>query len=122
MLFRSVTHEMSMIYGYFGFHKTVRSETMLRTQKSRLNNEPRVSLALQSVFLRGNRGLDVHVPPPDHRKSWWRLFPSSDANVADVSKQNKRNTAQNRSQKPNTIMMKVRIFPSFYLCVINHCH
>ena len=80
------------------------------------DNEPRIPFALQSVFLRGNRGLEVHAPPPDYRKSWWRLYMSNDAKAAAVVKQNERSTATHRSLKAKAAMIKVRIL-SFVMCM-----
>ena len=85
---------------------------MQQKQKAYTNNGPRIPLALQSVFLRGNRGLDVHAPPPVYRKCWWRrpVHLGSSVKVAAGEKQSEQNMAQNRSRKPTTITVKVRIF------------
>ena len=72
------------------------------------NHGPRIPLALQSVFLRSNRGLDVHAPPPDDRKSWWRHYFSNDARNAAEKNQVERSAAKNLSLRPKPTLVKVR--------------
>jgi hypothetical protein len=94
------------------FRKKIRLRMMQRQHKLCRDNEPRIPLALQSVFLRGNRGLDINVPPPDYRKCWWRLFLPNDAKATKVTsgqhEQNEQRMEQNRARKPKARTMKVR--------------
>lgn len=77
-------------------------------QETCRDHEPRIPLALQSVILRGNRGLDVHAPPPDYRKSWWRLYLSNDTKNTAEKMQKEQSTAKIQSRRPKTILVKVR--------------
>ena len=65
-----------------------------KQQVNRLKNgAPRIPLALQTVFLDGNRGIVVDTPPPDKSAMTtffrWRWWGRSQANEAGVGKKSK---------------------------------
>ncbi len=61
------------------------------------NGAPRIPLALQNVFLNGNRGIEVNTPPPDKsamttfRRSWiwWGRSKSSETGALKGAKARK---------------------------------
>jgi hypothetical protein len=61
------------------------------------NAPPRIPLALQNVFLNGNRGIEVNTPPPDKsamttfRRSWmwWGRSKSSETSAVKGAKARK---------------------------------
>jgi hypothetical protein len=57
------------------------------------NGAPRIPLALQTVFLDGNRGIVVNTPPPDKSAMTtffrWRWWGRSQANESGVIKKGK---------------------------------
>ena len=86
----------------------IKTTIMLLTQERGRVHEPRVPLALQSVFLRGNRDHDINTSAPERNKSWWRLYTRTQSVKADVvAQQNERDNIQHESQKPKT--SKVRM-------------
>ena len=62
----------------------------------RKNGAPRIPLALQTVFLDGNRGIEVNTPPPDKsamttffRWRWWGRSQANDSGAAKKTKAQK---------------------------------
>lgn len=54
---------------------------------------PRIPLALQTVLLDGNRGIEVNTPPPDKsamttflRWRWWGRSPANESGAAKKTK------------------------------------
>jgi hypothetical protein len=76
-------HKRIIAYNRIENRKSMNEKKHLHRPK---NGAPRIPIALQTVFLDGNRGIVVNTPPPDKSamKTFfrWRLWGRSQANNA----------------------------------------
>jgi hypothetical protein len=97
------------------------------------NGTPRIPLALQTVLLDGNRGIEVNTPPPDKSAMTtflrWRWWGRSQANESGAAKKTKGKKVDQKKADAQVIVSpmvsprrkkkKVRILRSIYF--IRHC-